>query len=74
MFRKAQNGWMKFAKIFGNFQMLLVLSIVYWIMMLPLALVFRLFADPLALKSPSNSHWIKRQITDNIFESMKKQG
>jgi fatty acid desaturase len=74
MLGRVRRGWMKFAELFGNFQMFLVLTLVYWIMILPLAIVFKLFADPLALKRSGKSKWIKRQPNTSILESMKKQG
>ena len=65
---------MRVVELFGNFQMFLVLTLVYWAMILPLAIVIRLFADPLALKYSEKSRWVKRQPAADILESMKKQG
>ncbi len=72
--QKLWRGWMKFAEIFGNFQMFLILTIVFWVMMLPIALTFKLFADPLALKKFGGPGWTKRHPTGDVLESMKKQG
>ena len=58
----------------GNVQMILVLSIVYWVLVLPFALPFRLLRDPLALKSPRRGGWLKRSPATDILESMRKQG
>ena len=72
--QKLWRGWMKFAEIFGNFQMFLILTIVFWVMMLPIALTFKLFADQLSLKKFGGPGWTKRLPKGDVLESMKKQG
>jgi len=79
LLRKLGRGWLKFAEILGNIQMVLVLSIVYWVMVLILALPLKLLRDPLTLKSPRTGGWVKRtpatgELESGILESMRKQG
>jgi len=68
------RSWMKFANVFGNLQMWIILTLIYWVMILPLAIVFKRLADPLALKHSGQPRWIRRPPITNILESMKKQG
>lgn len=44
------NRWLKVAHIIGNFQAQVILTIFYFIFVLPFGAVLRLFADPLRLK------------------------
>ena len=79
LLRKLGRGWLKFAEILGNIQMVLILSIVYWVMVLILALPLKLLRDPLTLKGPRPGGWVKRipatgELESGILESMRKQG
>ena len=66
--------WMRFAQIMGNFQMTVLLSIIYFTLMFLVAAPFRLLSDKLALKSPDHSRWIARSEVKDKMESMRKQG
>ena len=67
------KGWIRFAEIIGTIQMTILLSIVYWILMPFVAIPFRFLSDPLALKAPNRSHWVKREPISDMFEAMKNQ-
>ena len=71
--RKAWNRWLKFAEIVGTIQMVIVLSLVYWLILMPMAIPFRLLADPLALRRCQRIRWVQRRPTGDILEAMKKQ-
>ena len=71
---KVGNGWLKFAEIMGNIQMIILLSLIYWTMVFFLALPFRFLADPLALRRPGRSRWISRDPISNVMDSMRRQG
>lgn len=71
---KAWRRWLKVAEIVGNIQMIILLSLIYWTLLLPLAVPFRLFADPLVLRDPRRARWITRHQVTDILQSMKKQG
>jgi len=71
---KAWRGWLKFAQLLGNVQMIFLLSVVYWTMLAVLALPCKLLSDPLALRRRSRAGWTRRQPMTDISESMRKQG
>ena len=65
--------WMAFAQILGTIQMIILLSIIYWVLIPIVAITFRFISDPLGLKDPNQSKWVKRRPQENLFESMKNQ-
>ena len=69
-----KRGWLKFAELFGNVQMIVILSILYWAFLVFLAIPFKFLADPLALRNPQRAQWIHRDRPSDILESMRKQG
>lgn len=70
---KIWRGWIRFATVLGNVQMVLLLSLVYWTIVAVTAIPMRLLSDPLALRR-SNRGWVKRQPNAATLESMKRQG
>ena len=74
MFKRAWRRWMKVGEFLGNFQMIVILTLVYWIVMTLTAIPFKLLADPLALRDASRSRWIQRARVADVLESMRKQG
>jgi len=68
------RGWIRFATILGNIQMIIMLSVIYWIMLTLLAIPFKLLTDPLGLRRPGNRRWIQRQPISEVMESMRRQG
>ncbi len=57
------RGWMKFALVLGWVNTRIILSLVYFIVMTPLAFIFKLVGkDPMCRKlSTADSYWIKRE-------------
>ena len=74
MFKRAWRRWMKVGEFLGNFQMIVILTLIYWIVMTLTAIPFKLLADPLALRNASRSRWIQRARVADVLESMRKQG
>jgi len=72
--KKGWVGWKKFAEIFGNFQMTLLLSIMYWTAIALVAIPFKLRSDPLAIKKSAKPGWLPREPVSDILEDMRKQG
>ena len=66
------RGWLKFAEVFGNIQMTVLLSLIYWIMLPIVAVPFKLLADPLALRR--SRRWVTRNPESIGIDSMRKQG
>ena len=72
--RKTGRGWLKFAEIVGNIQMIVLLSLIYWVLFPIVAIPFKLLADPLSLRHHGQVRWIVRSPVSQILESMRKQG
>lgn len=66
--------WLKFAVVLGNVQMVILLSIIFWIMVGLVALPFKLLADPLSLRRGRHVGWTERRPIDYHGESMRRQG
>jgi hypothetical protein len=67
------RGWLRFAIIFGNVQMIVVLTLVYFIMVAVVAIPFKLLADPLSLRR-RHPAWTQRVADEDLSQSMRRQG
>ena len=65
---------MRFAEIFGNFQMILMLTVLYWTIVFLIALPFKLLADPLSLRKNRGPSWTDRLPDSDVMASMRRQG
>ena len=74
MFRRAWQRWIKVTTFIGTVQMVILLSITYWIMVPLIAIPLKFFSDPMGRKRPIGGNWIERQPMSEILESMKRQG
>lgn len=50
LLRRLWEGWKRFGRKMGDFQARLLLTVFYFVILAPFALVVRLGADPLGLK------------------------
>ena len=67
------KGWLAFAHLIGTVQMVILLTIVYWVF-IPLVYVpFGLISDPLRLRRPKGSRWREREGSEHVMESMRRQ-
>ena len=57
----------------GNVVMSVWLTILYWTLLAVIALPFKLFADPLALRRRDRS-WVSRDAETDVLGWMKRQG
>lgn len=73
MLKTAWKGWLKLAEVLGTIQMMVILSLVYWIMLPIIAVPFKLFADPLVMRKPSEAKWVKRDSGSQTLDEMKLQ-
>lgn len=55
--RKLWDGWLRIAKIIGEFQSRLILTVFYFLIMGPVALCLRMLSDPLRLEVPEQVKW-----------------
>lgn len=72
--KKVWNKWLRLAEIIGTVQMVIILSLVYWTLLAVMAIPFRIFADPLALRDPERARWVQYEPADDFLSGMKKQG
>jgi hypothetical protein len=72
MLKELWQRWVKVAKIIGDFQARLMLSLFYLVLILPIGLIARLFADPLALKK-SSAAWDSRPSAPPRIEDARRQ-
>lgn len=55
--KRLWEGWKRVAKKIGDFQARVILTVLYFIIIAPFALIVRWGADPLALKKSSQKGW-----------------
>ncbi len=72
----SHNRWLspifKVAAVIGRIQTWLILTVFYFVIAAPVALVFQLLADPLQLRSPS-SIWKSRSQPPDLWIWAKAQ-
>jgi hypothetical protein len=51
LLKAAWSGWMKIARVIGNFQAQVLFTVFYFIILFPVGLGIRFFSDPLNLKT-----------------------
>lgn len=57
VFRRGWEGWKKIARKIGDFNARVILTIFYFVLMLPFALLVRFLTDPLHIKEKSPKRW-----------------
>ena len=65
--------WLRIAKVIGDFQAALILTVFYIVVFAPTALLFRMLSDPLRLKRPDVVTWSLRTVTDETLEAARRQ-
>ena len=76
MLRDLWNRWLVLAQKIGKFQSRIVLTVVYFVFVLPFGLGVRLFGDPLRIHRGSaqqQSDWIARQTSDSDLDASNRQ-
>lgn len=75
--RRVWNGWKKIAIKIGRFQTALLLSIFYFVILVPVGLVFKLFGwDPLKARQKQrhqSSNWQAVSNDEPDIESLRRQ-
>ena len=51
----AWKKWLKIARVIGNFQGQVILTVFYFILASPFGLIISLFSDPLKMRSPQSA-------------------
>ena len=71
---KLWSKWLNFANIIGNINMTILLSLIYFLLLAPMAIVFKLGSDPLRLKKPEIITWmVPQDFFNDVDNSMKNQ-
>lgn len=69
-----RDRWKRIAHAIGVFQTRLVLTIFYYTLLLPFALLVRLFLDPLALRPGGRkTNWQPRKTPSYALDDLRKQ-
>lgn len=68
--RKLWNGWKQTVKKIGDFQARLILTVLYFVIIAPFALIVRCGADPLSLKKGVPPGW--RLKTERENDAIKR--
>ena len=71
--RRIVDGWLAFAHLLGTVQMVVLLTVVYWVFIPLMYVPFGLIADPLRLRRSAGSWWRKREAPDDPMEFMRRQ-
>ena len=76
MLRDLWNRWLVLAQKIGKFQSRLVLTVVYFVVVLPFGLGVRVFGDPLRIRRGSarlQSDWSARHTSDVDLDASSRQ-
>lgn len=72
--KRLWQSWGNFSRRMGNFQTRIFLSLFFFILVSPLALVVKTFSDPLSIKhGSSNSYWLTKAKTEIDLEQSRRQ-
>jgi hypothetical protein len=71
--KKVWRKWKYIAGIIGTFQSRILLTIFYFVILLPAGIIFRIFKDPLKIKSPLKTAWIDKTSQCESLDEMRKQ-
>lgn len=72
-YKRLWDGWMKIAKAIGNFNARLILSLFYFVIMLPLGLVVGVTRDSLGIKQRPSSTWVPKANPPQSLEEGRRQ-
>ena len=72
MLKQLWQRWTKIAKKIGDFQARLILTLFYFIFIIPTGLIARRFADPLALKNNA-ANWENRTSAPARLDDARRQ-
>lgn len=75
MFRNLWQSWLHLARHIGNFQARALITLVYFVLIMPFGILARRFSDPLRLKRPqTDSAWLARETGDLTLDQAQRQG
>lgn len=59
--RRLWEWWKRVARKIGDFNARVILTLFYCILMMPFAIMVRLFTDPLRIKAKTEKRWLQRE-------------
>jgi hypothetical protein len=59
--RRIWEGWKKIARKIGDFNARVILTIFYLVLLMPFAILVKLFTDPLEIKKNARTGWLPRE-------------
>jgi len=73
--RRLWEWWKRVARIIGDFNARVILTIFYFILLSPFAMMVRLFTDPLGIKPKSEKRWLSREAgkDEDLLEKAARQ-
>ena len=71
--RSIARGWLAFAQLLGTVQMVVVLTVLYWVCVPFLFIRYGLISDPLGLRRTRKSGWRECEDPDDVMEHMRRQ-
>jgi hypothetical protein len=63
-----------FSERFGSMLSRVLLTVLYFALLGPFALVYRLFADPLRLRRPNATNWVTWRRANETLPAARRQG
>ncbi|MFT5197948.1 MAG: hypothetical protein ACI87O_000593 [Planctomycetota bacterium] len=67
------KGLLEFSERFGNLMSRILLTVLYYAVLGPFALLYQRFADPLRLRRPDKSNWTVWDRPDASLKAARKQ-
>jgi hypothetical protein len=67
------EGWKKFGHSVGNFQARVLLTLIYYVLVLPFGLMVRVFSDSMHMKKRPEK-WFDHPPLPNTLEEARRQG
>jgi hypothetical protein len=71
--RRAWTAWKRLARRIGVFNSLVVLTLLYGVLVVPVGLVLRLVADPFRRRKPHTTNWTPRVPAPATVEEARRQ-
>ncbi len=71
--RRLWERWKVIAEKIGHFQARLILSLVYFVVVSPFALIVRISRDPLGLRRVEGSNWVPKDAVTHDLDTAHRQ-
>ncbi|GIW39972.1 MAG: hypothetical protein KatS3mg076_0549 [Candidatus Binatia bacterium] len=73
VWRRLWEGWKRFAHAVGVFNTRVIMTLLYFVVVLPFGIVVRVVSDPLRLKPPPGSNWSAVLPRSRDLDSVREQ-